>query len=363
MRALTAVLIVLAAFLALPGVALASFDLEVSFTQTGNPQPEEGEQLFQATVTNHGPDTATAVNLVINAPTALYDFSSLQTTQGGTTQSGGMVTYNMGSLASGASATGKSFWVSSHPGSGTATADVESIGTEASDANNHATLPTTIIGLTTSGGALGNQIIGTAGPVLPLTITNHSINPTTVSLAGPNTGDVGDFAVAGNCPTPLPEGASCPLGFRFFPSVLGARVAHLTIGGSGSVDDVAADITGTGIPFPTIAGPQGPPGPRGPAAFKLVVAAVNSKLSAKAGKKVTFSYVSTLDAKATLDVLKGSKRVARVRGSAKTGTNKLRWNGKVGGKAASAGKYKLRLTAVNSTQKATANAKLTLTGG
>jgi hypothetical protein len=90
---------------------------------------------------------------------------------------------------------------------------------------------------------------------------------------------------------------------------------------------------------------------------------VNAKLRAKAGRKVTFSYVSTLDAKATLDVLKGSKRVARVRGNAKTGTNKLRWNGKVGGQAASAGKYKLRLSAVNGTQKATANAKLTLTGG
>jgi hypothetical protein len=362
-RALTAVLIVAAAFLALPAGALASVDLEVSFTQTGNPQPEEGEQLFQATVTNHGPDPANTVSLVITAPTALYDFLSFQAPGGSAMQSGGTVTFSYGTIANGASVTGKAFWTSSHPGSGTATADVDSVGTESSDANNHATLPTTIVGLTASGGALGEQALGTVGPVLPLTITNHSINPATVSFGGTATGDIADFALGGRCPTPLAEGESCPMGFRFLPSALGARVAHVTIVGSGDVDDIVGDITGTGIPFPTLSGPQGPPGPRGPAAFKLVVAPVNAKLRAKAGKKVTFSYVSTLDATATLDVLKGSKRVARVRGSARTGTNKLRWNGKVGGKAASAGKYKLRLTAVNGTQKATANAKLTLTGG
>src|SRR4051812_37169065 len=159
MRALAAVSIAVAAFLVLPGAALANVDLEVTFTQSGDPQPEEGEQLFQATVTNHGPDTANTVSLVITAPTALYDFSSLQTTQGTTMQSGGTVTYSLGTIANGASATGKAFWISSHPGSGTATADVESVGTESSDANNQATLPTTIVGLTASGGALGQQAI------------------------------------------------------------------------------------------------------------------------------------------------------------------------------------------------------------
>jgi hypothetical protein len=363
MRALAAVSIAVAAFLVLPGVALASVDLEVSFTQSGDPQPEEGEQLFQATVTNHGPDTANTVSLVITAPTALYDFSSLTTTQGTTMQSGGTVTYSLGTIANGASATGKAFWISSHPGSGTATADVDSVGTESSDANNHATLPTTVVGVTASGGALGEQIIGTAGPLLPLTITNHSINPTSIQSIIDLTGDIGDFVLASRCTTPLAEGETCLMNFRFFPSALGARAAHVTIAATGTVDDFSADLTGTAIPFPTIAGPQGPPGPAGPAAFKLIVAPVNAKLRAKAGRKVTFSYVSTLDAKATLDVVKGSKRVARVRGSAKTGTNRIRWNGKVGGKAASAGRYKLRLTAVNGTQKATASAKLTLTGG
>jgi hypothetical protein len=49
-----------------------------------------------------------------------------------------------------------------------------------------------------------------------------------------------------------------------------------------------------------------------------------------------------------------------VTGSAQTGLNKLRWNGKAGRKAAKAGRYTLRLTAVSGDQTATATAKLTL---
>jgi hypothetical protein len=59
--------------------------------------------------------------------------------------------------------------------------------------------------------------------------------------------------------------------------------------------------------------------------------------------------------------LLGSKRVARIRGAARTGGNKLRWNGRTGGKAAKAGNYKLRLQLVNGDQTATANAGLKLT--
>ena len=88
---------------------------------------------------------------------------------------------------------------------------------------------------------------------------------------------------------------------------------------------------------------------------------VSAKLHARAGKGVTFAYVSTLPARVRLVVLKRSKRVASVTGRARTGSNKIRWNGKAGRKAARAGRYTLRLTAVSGDQTARATAKVTLT--
>jgi uncharacterized repeat protein (TIGR01451 family) len=367
LRALIVVLTVLAGLFVLPSSALAvdpHFDLEVTdFSSSGGTVPEESSVTYNVTVRNNGPDSADNVDVDVTPPAGLFQFVSAPP---GSTQVGDKVTLHLGTIAPAGTASASTIWKGIHPGTGPATANAEAVGTDSPDQNNHATLPMTVTGLTLSGGAFPDQIIGTAGPLTPVVITNHSSVTTTPSLT-PGSGDVGDFALAGTCPAPLAPETACTLNFRFFPSALGARLAHFTFSGSGGVDGVTTDLTGTGIPFPTIAGPTGPQGPAGPAgpagapAFKLVVVPVSSKLRARTGKKVTFSYVSTLDAQTTLDVLKGSKRVARVRGQAKTGVNKLRWSGKVGRKAASAGSYKLRLTAVNGDQKATASSKLTLT--
>jgi DNA-binding beta-propeller fold protein YncE len=109
------------------------------------------------------------------------------------------------------------------------------------------------------------------------------------------------------------------------------------------------------------AGPQGPGGPagaQGPPAFKLVVALFSRNLKGVAGKRVRLGYVSTLAASAQLDVLKGAKRVARARGRARVGANTIAWNGRIGRKLAKPGLYRLRLTAVNGSQKATQTATL-----
>jgi DNA-binding beta-propeller fold protein YncE len=102
-------------------------------------------------------------------------------------------------------------------------------------------------------------------------------------------------------------------------------------------------------------GAQGPAGAQGPPAFKLVVAAVDGTLKAKRGKRVTFRYVSTLDATVRLDVVRGKNRVAQVIGRARSGSNKISWNGKLKGKPAAAGLYKLNLFAANGNQNATAS--------
>jgi len=85
-------------------------------------------------------------------------------------------------------------------------------------------------------------------------------------------------------------------------------------------------------------------GPQGPPAFRLVAALVTPKVKAKRGRTVTVRYVTTVAAGATLDVLKGRKRVAEVTQQAAVGTNRIRWNGKAGRRAAARGTYTLALT-------------------
>jgi hypothetical protein len=75
-------------------------------------------------------------------------------------------------------------------------------------------------------------------------------------------------------------------------------------------------------------GPPGPVGPQGPVFTRLAVALVDERLGASQGAAVRLRYVSTRDAQVTIDVLKGTKRVARLTGSARFGRNALSWNGK-----------------------------------
>jgi hypothetical protein len=106
-------------------------------------------------------------------------------------------------------------------------------------------------------------------------------------------------------------------------------------------DTGATGATGAG-------GPVGPTGAPGPAAFKLVVAPVATKLSAKAGAKVKLKYVATTAAKTTLTVTKGTKKVATVAGAAIAGANTISWTSKAKGKRVAKGTYALALRVVGS---------------
>lgn len=99
-------------------------------------------------------------------------------------------------------------------------------------------------------------------------------------------------------------------------------------------------------------GATGPPG--------LAVAAFAKSLTAKKGKAVMLKVLSTSTGRGTLDVLRSGKRVARVTKSVKKGTNTVTWNGKVGKKAAKAGRYTLRLTVVSGAQTVTLSVPLRL---
>jgi hypothetical protein len=94
------------------------------------------------------------------------------------------------------------------------------------------------------------------------------------------------------------------------------------------------------------AGPAGPAGPPGPAGRDgLFVGIASSRLSSVAGKRVRVPYLSTGPAAVVLEVRRGRRVVARVRGRANRGRNRITWNGKVRRKAARAGRYTVRLTA------------------
>lgn len=102
--------------------------------------------------------------------------------------------------------------------------------------------------------------------------------------------------------------------------------------------------TNTGAPgAPGAPGATGPQGPAGEPAVKLMLALPAARLSARAGKRVALRYAATAAGRATLQVRRGSKRIATVRGAAKAGGNKIAWSGKVRRKAVAAGTYKLML--------------------
>jgi parallel beta helix pectate lyase-like protein len=92
-------------------------------------------------------------------------------------------------------------------------------------------------------------------------------------------------------------------------------------------------------------GAQGPAGVAGTPALELLLAASNTKLTARAGKAVALRYASTAAARTTLTVSRAGKPVATVRGTAAKGANSFVWNGRIGKTRAPAGTYRLTVAA------------------
>ena len=116
---------------------------------------------------------------------------------------------------------------------------------------------------------------------------------------------------------------------------------------------------------------QGPPGadgqdgaPGAPGSVvtvdRLFIASYLDGLTGRRGKPVILRYVSTTSAQVMLEVFKGARRVSATVASARPGKNAIRWNGKVYGKKAPRGLYKLRLKATSGDQVATDRAAVRL---
>jgi Tol biopolymer transport system component len=114
------------------------------------------------------------------------------------------------------------------------------------------------------------------------------------------------------------------------------------------VDDPALPLGSPGPAGPS--GPAGPVGPSGPEGregppAKLAVAMGQARLTARRGRRLVISYVSTLPARVTLEIRKGRRRIARVSRSAQAGRNRIAWNGRARRSSAAPGRYVVRLLA------------------
>jgi uncharacterized repeat protein (TIGR01451 family) len=87
-----------------PTTVTPVIDLAVTKTDSVDPVNAGGTLVYTVTVRNNGPSTATSVVLTDTLPAGV-SFSSLTTSAGSASESSGVITGNLGTLASGASAT------------------------------------------------------------------------------------------------------------------------------------------------------------------------------------------------------------------------------------------------------------------
>jgi len=181
---------------------------------------------------------------------------------------------------------------------------------------------------------------------------------TITTVAGTTGGLSGDGgpAIAAQLAAPVGVAASADGGFLIADS------------GNSRIRFIDADLRGPasgpkGPPGSTgSTGPQGPPGPTGPpgtigpAFDRLAVALAAERFSASSRRRVTVRYASTRSASVELRVLKGNRRFARVRRSARFGRNSLRIRA-----PRRSGRYRLELVASTpGGQRATDRARLTV---
>jgi hypothetical protein len=253
-------------------------------------------------------------------------------------------------------------------------------------------------------GAFGTETVGRTGAGHAVTITNTGAAPLAISGIA-TTGDAADdFLITGDGCTgqvvAAGGAASCTVRLRFAPSAAGARTAALRVRhGDGASYDVALAATGApeaaaGAPTPgagtTTAAPAATAsgsattgttadaaadpaatepvipvviGPRLPATRKpprLILTLSHRKLEARAGAVVPVGFALGRAAKVVLRVKRGPRTVEIVRASLREGRHSLKWDGRLGRRAAPAGRYRLDVYAVAADGRA-ARGSVTLT--
>ena len=99
-------------------------------------------------------------------------------------------------------------------------------------------------------------------------------------------------------------------------------------------------------------GPSGAPGPAGPMgpAAELVASLRTVTGNLHKGDWLHVRYVLSHTAQVQLRLIRGTHRVATLRGTGKAGRNAVAWNGRVAGRLIPAGRYRVELVAVSGTR-------------
>ncbi|HEY4934711.1 MAG TPA: choice-of-anchor D domain-containing protein [Terriglobales bacterium] len=95
--------------------------------------------------------------------------------------------------------------------------------------------------LTPTSLAFGNQLVGTSSTSQAVTLTNNQ----TSSLTGIAVSTTGDFAQTNNCGTSLAVNSSCTINVTFHPTVAGARTGTVTVNDSAGTQ--TSNLSGTGL--------------------------------------------------------------------------------------------------------------------
>ena len=108
---------------------------------------------------------------------------------------------------------------------------------------------TSTVGLSASGLAFGNQPIGLASTVQPLTVTNNGTTALTISTINAS----GAFSQTNNCTAaPLQPTTNCVINVTFTPTAPGSSIGALTIADSAEGSPQVVLLTGTGVSAPVV---------------------------------------------------------------------------------------------------------------
>ena len=196
--------------------------------------------------------------------------------------------------------------------------------------------------------------------------TLSEARPVTVSSTGDYALGIDGIAVAGSdfivshdtCSGRLvAPGDTCTFAVRFAPEAEGGRTGTLSVISDAGVIDVPLAGSGGALP----AGPTGPAGPAGPPAtgqplLAAVLAADSQR--ARSNRRMTLRYASTLAARVTVELRRGTRVARRARATAKAGRNTISLRAPKAG-----GRYTVALTAVAGDQRVTDTGRLTVARG
>ncbi|MCW3004238.1 MAG: repeat-containing protein [Conexibacter sp.] len=217
----------------------------------------------------------------------------------------------------------------------------------------------------------GAEEVGSTGAAASVVITNTGQAGLPVTLVTVRGTAADDFLITGDActATTVRSGGTdaCTVRVRFGPSAPGARSGVVRIHYPGGLLDVP--LAGTGIVTPAPSSPAAstttsapvhvparqeaaPAAPathvpaRKPKPQRLLLTLSRTRLTARRGAPLRVGFALGRDAKLVLRIKRAGRTVAVLRATGRKGRGAIRWDGRLGGRPARAGTYRLAVYAV-----------------